>query len=164
MSARPCYREPMLLLVIGLPAAAVIAGIATLILAASGAGDAGDHRVSRVAQAQTADLGPDGAAGRLALHAGAVLDADGFVTLRFEDASPDVPSLDLSLRHATDPRRDRAVRLQRAGERVYAGRLDERRASGDYNAELVPPGAEWRLVGRLEAGSRRLALEPAIRG
>jgi hypothetical protein len=36
MNARPWYREPMVLLVIALPAAAVVAGVATLVLAAGG--------------------------------------------------------------------------------------------------------------------------------
>ena len=164
MSGRPWFREPMLALVIGLPAAAVVAGIATLILALRGADDAGDHRVRGVAQSQTTDLGPDSAAARLVLRASATVDVDGIVTLRFQDASPVAPALELSLRHATDPRRDRAVRLQPAGKRTYAGRLDAPRAAGDYNAELAPPDAEWRLVGRLEAGSGRLSLIPAVGG
>lgn len=164
MSERPWFREPMLALVIGLPAAAVVAGIATLLLAVRGAGDTGDHRVRGVAQSQTADLGADGEAARLVLRASATVDPDGMVTVRFEDASPDAPALELSLRHATDPRRDRAARIERAGDRIYAGRLAAPRAAGGYNAELAPPGAEWRIVGRLEAGSGRLALEPAIGG
>ena len=164
MSERPWYREPMLALVIGLPAAAVVAGFATLVLAMRGEDDVGDQRVRRVAQSQTADLGPDGAAARLGLRATATVDADGSVTLRFEDSSPGAPALELSLRHATDPRRDRAARLERAGDRAYAGRLDAPEVAGDYNAELAPPGAPWRLVGRLEAGSGRLALAPAVGG
>jgi hypothetical protein len=154
----------MLALVIGLPAAAVIAGIATLILAARGAGDPGDHRVSRVAQSQTTDLGPDRAAARLALRASVVLEENGGITLRFDGASPGASSLELALRHGTDPQRDRTALLRRVGDREYAGHLDELRAAGDYNAELAPPGAEWRLVGRIEAGGKRLALEPAVGG
>jgi hypothetical protein len=160
MSERPWYREPMLALVIGLPAAAVVAGFATLVLAAGG--DAGDSRVRRVAQAQTADLAPDRAAARLALDAELVLDGNGAVTLRFEGAAPEESALRLELRHATDARRDSGARMVRAGEGLFAGRLEAARESGPYNAELAPEDARWRLVGRLETGSPRVRLEAAL--
>jgi hypothetical protein len=162
MKSQAWYRQPMLLLVIGLPAAAVIAGFATLSLALRGSGDTGDPRVRRVAQTQVADLGPDRAAARLALGAVATLDADGTVTLRFEGAVAAEPELELSLRHVTDPGRDRAAALAPAGYGVYAGRLDAPRAAGAYNAELVPPDGGWRLVGRLENASSRVSLEAAV--
>jgi hypothetical protein len=152
----------MLLLVIGLPAAAVVASIATLVLALRGSGDTGDPRVLRVAQTQVADLAPDRAAARLALGAVATLDVDGTVTLRFESAVPAESALRLTLRHVTDPLRDRAAALVAAGEGVYAGRLDAPRAAGAYNAELMPDGAVWRLVGRLNGESSRLPLEAAL--
>jgi hypothetical protein len=160
MNARPWYREPMLALVIGLPAAAVVAGLATLVLAAGG--DAGDARVRRVAQTQTADLAPDRAAARLALGAELALDGNGAVTLRFEDAAPEESVLRLELRHGTDARRDCGARLVHAGDGVFVGRLEAARASGAYNAELGPEAAGWRLVGRLEAQSHRVRLEAAL--
>jgi hypothetical protein len=152
----------MLILVIGLPAAAVVAGFATLFLAMGGVGDAGDGRVRRVAQTQTADLAPDLAAARLAYRAEAKADENGAVTLRFGEAAPRVAVLQLVLRHVTDPQRDRSVRLVPAGDGLYLGRLDAPRASGAYNAELAPEDAAWRLVGRLEATSPSLALRPAL--
>lgn len=159
MSARPWYREPMLALVIGLPAAAVVAGFATLVLAAGG--DGGDPRVRRVAQTQTADLAPDRAAARLALGAEAMLDGNGAVTVRFTRA-PAASVLRLELRHGTVAGRDRGARLVHAGEGVYVGRLDPARGPGAYNVELAPQDAGWRLVGRLDAASRRVRLEPAL--
>ena len=160
MNARPWYREPMLALVIGLPAAAVVAGFATLVLAAGG--DAGDSRVRRVAQTQTADLAPDRAAARLALGAELALDGTGAVTLRFEDAAPADSVLRLELRHGTDAGRDSGARLVRAGEGLFIGRLEAARGIGAYNAELAPEDAGWRLVGRLDAQSARVRLEPAL--
>lgn len=160
MSARPWYREPMLALVIGLPAAAVVAGFTTLGLALGG--DSGDHRVRRVAQTQTADLAPDHAAARLALGAGLVLDDTGAVALRFGDPVPSESVLRLELRHSTVASRDRALRLVRAGEGLYVGRLESARAPGAYNVELAPEDVDWRLVGRLEAQSTQVRLEPAL--
>jgi len=160
MSTRPWYREPMLALVIGLPASAVVAGIATLVLAAGG--DSGDARVRRVAQTQTADLAPDHAAARLALAADLVLDGNGAVTLRFEDPAPKETALRLELRHGTDAGRDCGARLVHAGDGVFVGRLEATRATGAYNAELAPEDGGWRLVGRLEAQSPRARLEAAL--
>ena len=160
MSARPWYREPMLALVIGLPAAAVFAGFATLFLAAGG--DAGDPRVRRVAQTQTANLTPDHAAARLALGADLALDANGAVTLRFSDPAPEESVLRLELRHGTDARRDCGARLVHAGDGVFVGRLETIRGAGPYNAELAPEDGGWRLVGRLEAQSPRVRLEAAL--
>jgi hypothetical protein len=152
----------MLYLVVGLPAAAVLASFATLVLAMGGAGDAGDTRVRRVAQTQTADLAPDVAAARLALRGDVRADDNGAVTLRFEAAAPDEPVLQLALRHAAVPDRDRHARLVRAGEGLYLGRLDAARAPGAYNVELAPEGSGWRLVGRIEPGRSTLTLGPAL--
>ncbi len=160
MNARPWYREPMVLLVIALPAAAVVAGITTLVLAAGG--DSGDARVRRVAQTQTADLAPDRAAAALGLAGELTLDANGAVTLRFDGSPPAATVLRLELRHATDAGRDRGARLVSAGEGVFVGRLEAAREPGAYNVELAPERVDWRLVGRLEAGSARLRLVAAL--
>lgn len=160
MNTRPWYREPMLALVIGLPAAAVVAGFVTLGLAVGG--DAGDSRVRRVAQTQTANLAPDHAAARLALGAELLLDGDGAVTLRFEDPAPEESVLRLELRHGTDAGRDCGARLVHAGDGVFVGRLEATRAPGAYNAELAPEDGDWRLVGRLAAQGDRVRLEAAL--
>jgi uncharacterized protein len=162
MSAQAWRRHPMLLLVFGLPAAAVVAAIATLLIAMSGPGDSGDRRVHRVAQTQTADLAPDRAAARLALRAEALLGEAGAVTIRVEGKAPRAPALQLDLRHVTDPRRDRRARLVHAGDGVYLGRLDAARANGDYNVELVPLDGGWRLVARLGSDRAALVLRPAL--
>ena len=162
MSTQPARREPMLFLVIALPAAAVIASVATLILAMSGADDSDDSRVRRVAQAQTTDLAPDLAAARLALHGLASADANGAVSLRFDDHEPAAAVLQLTLRHAVNPAQDLAARLVRAGGGLYLGRLDAPRMPGAYNAELVPAEGGWRLVGRFEPAAAVLELRPAL--
>lgn len=161
MSARPWYREPMLALVWGLPLAAVVAGIATLVIAAR-TSDEGDARVRRVAQTQTADLAPDRAAARLGLAAVATLDGEGVVHVVLDAAQPGADTLLLSLRHGTDPRRDRDVTLSRVEGAQYAGLLSGPLLAGAYNAELAPADGDWRLVGRLEDGAARIALTAAV--
>lgn len=162
MSARPWYREPMLALVIGLPLAAVVASIATLVIAARGAGDTMDRGVRRVAQAQTADLTPDHEAARLGIGAIVMLDANGFITLRFDSGGAPAERLILTLRHATDPGRDRVVTLEPRSESQFAGRLPASRAAGAYNLTLAPADGRWRLVGRLDAGASRVTLRAAL--
>ncbi len=151
----------MLALVWGLPLAAVVAGIATLVIAVR-TSDEGDARVRRVAQTQTADLAPDLAAARLDLAATATLDAEGVVRVELDAAQPGVDTLLLSLRHGTDPRRDRAVTLSRMEGAAYAGLLPGPLAAGAYNAELAPADNAWRLIGRLEDGAVRVALAAAV--
>lgn len=163
MNPRPWYREPMLALVIGLPLAAVVAGIGTLVIAARGPGDAMDHAVRRVAQVQTTDLAPDREAARQGLAATAVIDDAGAIRLHLRTAAP-VPAdiLILTLRHATDPRRDRSVTLAHLGGSDYVGRLPASPSTGAHNAVLEPAGGRWRLVGRLADGDRRFNLQPAL--
>jgi uncharacterized protein len=162
MSARPWYREPMLALVIGLPATAVIAGIATLVLAIRSADDAGDLRVHRVAQVQTTDIAPDRAAAQLGLSAVATIDAGGVVRLAFAYTATGDTTLTLRLRHGTDPRRDRDVTLSRVEDSAWAGLLSGPLTAGAYNAELEPGDGAWRLVGRLEDGAVRVPLAAAV--
>jgi hypothetical protein len=162
MNMQPARREPMLFLVIALPAAAVIAAIATLFIAMAGANDTGDSRVRRVAQAQTTDLAPDVAAKRLALHGVARADANGAVSLQLDVHDAGAAVLELTLRHAANPAQDVAARLVRAGDGLYLGRLDAPRAAGAYNAELVPESGAWRLVGRFEPSAAALELGPAL--
>jgi hypothetical protein len=162
MNARPWYREPMLALVIGLPLAAVVASFATLVIAARGHGDAMDHGVRRVAQTQTTDLRPDHEAARLGLEATLSMDADGSVALQFQSGAPPAGPLALTLRHSADPGRDRIVALEPRDGTRFGGMLLPPRAAGAYNLTLAPPDGAWRLVGRLDAGSRRAALQAAL--
>lgn len=162
MSARPWYREPMLALVVGLPAAAVVAGVATVVIAVHSSGDTGDPRVRRVAQVQTTDLELDRAAARLGLTPALAVTPDGVVTVTLQAGQWQGDTLQLTLRHGTDPARDRKVLLSRAGESSYAGLLPAALAAGAYNVELAPRDGGWRVVGRLEDGESRLRLAPAL--
>jgi len=162
MSARPWYREPMLALVIGLPAAAVVASLVTIVIAARSSGDAGDPRVTRVAQVQTADFAADHAAAGSGLAAVASISPDGVISLGFEREAWRGSSLRLTLRHVTDGSRDRALLLHRAGSGNYAALLPGVLPAGAYNAELAPEDGGWRLVGRLEDGAAELRLAPAL--
>lgn len=161
MNARSWFREPMLALVIALPAAAVVAGIATVVIAARSSGDAGDPRVTRVAQVQTTDLQADAAAARLGLRARAAFAPDGVVSLAFQAGGWQGDALRVTLRHATDAARDFDLLLYR-GDGNYAGLLPAALPAGAYNVEVAPAAGGWRIVGRLEEGAAEARLHPAI--
>ena len=56
---RPFWREPMMWLVLGLPAMSVVAGVILVTLATRDSSDSVGDVVTRTAQIQVADLGPD---------------------------------------------------------------------------------------------------------
>src|SRR3546814_12127144 len=59
-STRPWYREPMVWLMLALPAAAVVAGLSTVVIAVRASGDdAIPESIRRTAQMQEADLAAD---------------------------------------------------------------------------------------------------------
>ena len=153
-------REPMLWLVIGLPLAAVVAGLLTLAIAIrAGGSDVIPEEVRRTAQIQVRDLGADEAA--QAAHLGFLLeqDRDGLRLRRLTGAPAAVPLL-LRLRHPTDATQDRTLTLQPQGDdwRV-AGRVP---VDHDWRVELAPAGEAWRVVGRWPAGAVTVHLMPAL--
>lgn len=162
MNARPWFREPMLALVIGLPVAAVVAGIATVVIAVTSSGDAGDPRVRRVAQVQTTDLQVDTAAAALGLRARAAFAPEGIVSLEFDAGDWRGGALRVTLRHATDAARDRELLLFPATEDHYAGLLPAPLPAGAYNVEAAPEAGGWRIVGRLADGGTQVRLHPSV--
>ncbi len=166
--SRPWYREPLVWLVIGLPAMVVVAGAWTLAIAIrAGGADAVPDPVRRTAQVQQADLGPDREAARLGLAATLAVDA-GSGALRVElqgpaaDAQPAL--LWLELRHPTRAE-DHRLPLARAGQ-AWQGRLPAAEGAAaiphDWILRLAPDGDGWRLAGRLEAGGASAGLRPAV--
>jgi len=163
MGERSPWREPMVWLMIGLPAASVVVGLALVVAAVrSGGADEVSDDVRSTAQMQVTELGPDARAQAMKLSA----------VLRLEDAAVDVlpvngdfvrnQALILTLSHPTDATQDRHFILQPSelGWRI-AGDV---RASHDWIAQLAPADGRWRLRGRLKAGQRAGYLGPALVG
>lgn len=156
-------RNPVLWLVIALPALAVVAGIGLVVVAVrSGGSDAVPGEVRRTAQVQVADLAPDEAARRAGLRAVLRVDADaGRVQLlpvagQFDRAAP----LQLAIGHPTLAARDRVLTLvpEELGWGVEA-RLEP---GQDWTLRLAPVASDWRLQGRLLAGEQAAVLLPAL--
>ena len=161
MKPRPSYREPMLWLVIGLPAASVVAGILLVVTAvrSGGADEVGDA-VQRHAQIQVSELAPDQLAGQLGLSA-VLRVQDGIVeVLPVSGPIPRTQSLLLSLSHPSDAAQDLRLTLAPHGP---GWRMSVPLSDGhDWIAKLGPVDGHWRLLGRLETGAKSVRLAPAV--
>jgi hypothetical protein len=161
MTARAAYREPMLWLVIGLPAASVVAGILLVVAAvrSGGADEIGDE-VQRHAQVQVSELAPDELAQRMRLSV-LLRVQDGVVeVLPVSGAMPRTQSLVLSLSHPTHAAQDLRLVLAPSGT---GWRLSAPVPEGhDWLARLGPVDGRWRLLGRLESGVHAVLLAPAL--
>ena len=163
MTERSARREPMVWLMIGLPAFSVV--VSAVLLAAAlqngGAVEVSD-RVESFGEIQVAELGPDERAQSLKLSA----------VLRVEDAAIDVlpvsggfardQALILILVHPTDATQDRRLVLQPSefGWRI----IGDVRVGHDWIAQLAPSDQRWRLHGRLKTGQRVARLGSAFAG
>jgi uncharacterized protein len=156
-------RNPVLWLVIGLPALSVVAGVGLLVVAIrSGGSDAVPGEVRRTAQVQVADLAPDAAAQRAGLRAVLRVDAEaGRIQLlpvagRFDRAAP----LKLALGHPAREARDLVVTL--APDELGWSAAARLEPGNDWILRLTPGDGGWRLQGRLHAGEQAVVLLPAL--
>lgn len=161
------WREPMVWLIVAIPAAAVIATIAMLVVASrsSGNNDVVDESVRRTAQVQVADLGPDAVARQLRLSAIVRADPRGngsVEVLPVDGAFDRGAALALALRHPSQAERDLRMVLV-PGETGWrgAGGID---LAHDWNVQVGPVDGRWRLQGRWTAGQRAAYLQPAVAG
>jgi len=163
---RPAWREPMVWLVVAIPAAAIIAGVTLLVVAVrSGGADVVADPVQRTAQMQVADLGPDARAQELKLSAivrtGAVRGGKGVLEVLPVDGAFDRKApLTLALHHPSRAELDRTLSLvpTATGWRVE-GQID---LGHDWNVQLRPADGTWRLQGRWPAGQQATYLRPAL--
>jgi hypothetical protein len=141
----------MVWLMLAIPAATVVAGIATMRIARTdGALDAAPESVARVAQAQVADTAADERAAALGLAANARLDGAGRWIV--EGATN---GQRLSLVHPTLARAD--LHWTRSGDAWLGPPLP-----AGARGRLVLEGDDWRLVGRWPGDAGHAALHPSV--
>lgn len=159
---RPWYREPMVWLMLALPAAAVVAGLSTVAIAVRASGDdAVPESVRRTAQMQVTDLAADQQAARRNLRAQLQLTrATGAVRVSIAGDAVTDARLDLSFVHATDGAQDAHAALVRSGD-VWLGRIDAP-LDRPWMLSLSAADATWRLRGHLPRGQDSALLEPAL--
>jgi len=157
---RRAWREPMLWLVAGLPAASVIAGIALLVAIARDNVDPLSPGVRRTAQIQAEDTRADEEALRRGLSAIAKRGAPpvGLVLELHGDAGA-TTALRLHLLHPVSAAFDRELTLERVDAQFW--RAAEMPATTNaWLLRLEAADGRWRLAGRLEAAADSATLEP----
>ena len=145
----PWYRHPLVWLVIGLPASAIVAGLVTLAIAITYADSTVDDNWYRDGKAINRSLEAENRAARLGMAAS--MDSDGRVRMRSAIAVPWPDHLTLKLRHPAFADRDRTLELRHIGEGLYEADGDLPN-DGEWNVTLTPPDGAWRLYHRLRLG------------
>ena len=161
--SRPGWREPLVWLVFGIPAIAVVALVWMVFIAAGpGSTDSVDTTVKRTAQIQVADLGPDEAAARLRLAALLRIDGKDLEVLPLHAGFDTAKPLKLAVRHPTRAELDHELLMQPTATGWRATlELD---LAHDWTLRLVPQDNQWRLQGRLPRGQLSARLQPVTSG
>ena len=147
-ASKPWYREPWPWFLISLPATAVVAGLATVWIAANSADGlvVGDYYKAGLAINQT--LARDDAARALGLAA--TLQRDGnALALTLTGRLPAYPDqLSLTLAHPTRQGMDQRLLLSHAGAGHYRTQMPAM-PDGKWHAQLADTASTWRLSGVL---------------
>jgi hypothetical protein len=156
---RPWYREPMVWLVIALPALAVVGAVVSVVTAfvTRDAVVADEYRKEGLAinRDPTRDL----AARRLGVSVALAVDA-GTLTVRLAPGSAPPPAqLVVIFSHATRAEQDRLVTLKAIADGVYAAPLAPL-APGHWYLEVSPADRAWRLTGEFFDTLGTLTLRP----
>lgn len=156
---RPWYREPMVWLVIAIPALTVVGGLTTVVIAhrRSDAIVADEYRKEGLAINR--DPTRDRAARRLGVSATVALEA-GTLRVRLEPGMAPPPSqLVVLLSHATRAEQDRLVTLKAAADGAYAAALAPL-PPGHWYLEVSPTDRAWRLTGEFVDTLGTVTLRP----
>ncbi|MFT3898373.1 MAG: FixH family protein [Thermomonas sp.] len=157
------WRQPMVWMVVAIPALAVVALVWMVFIAAGpGSTDSVDPAVRRTAEIQTVDLGPDENAAKLQLAALLRIDGGAVEILPLHAGFDTGKPLQLILQHPARADLDRALLLEPSpGGWKTGADIDD---GHDWNLQLTPEGGRWRLQGRLPRGKLAARLQPAVGG
>ncbi len=158
---KPFWKVPMMWLVLGLPLASIVAGIALLTIAVrSGGADVVRDDVQRVSQIQTTDLAPDDRARELGLSAVVRLDGDRVEIIPVTGEFPRSAPLRLVLAHPTRAIDDVVIVLPPGGNGWGAdARID---GDHDWSLQLAADDGSWRLHGRLPRQQLAARVAPSL--
>lgn len=137
----PWYKEPWPWIVMAPPAAAVVAGIATMWIAAAGADGLVAEDYYKQGLGINKVIAREERALALGISAGIEMQ-DGQIRVRLQGAAP--AALVLHLAHRTRAGFDQRLRLARAGD-AYQAELPPL-AAGGWRASIEDPKGEWRIV------------------
>jgi hypothetical protein len=163
-ATRPAWREPMVWLLVAIPALAVFASVMLLVAAdrTSGNNDLVPDKVLRTGQAQVADLGPSQRASALGLGAVVRVSARGIDALPTTGGFDRSQPLMLSLAHPLEAAKDRTVELEPSALGWHAaGEVDQ---GHDLKVRQQPKDGAWRNDGGWQRGQQAVFVHPALPG
>jgi hypothetical protein len=134
-----------------MPLVAVIAGIATIWLAATSADGLVTDDYYKEGLAINRELARDRKAASLRLAATLFMRDEAHLALDLRGAMQSVPdSLLLTLTHPTRSGQDAKIHLQGMGNGHYIGQIDDGVKPGKWRLILEDPGGGWRLAGQVQ--------------
>jgi len=156
------YREPMMWLVVGIPAVLVAASLVLVAISVRvGADEALPVDVRRTAQIQQEDLRADRAAIDLGLRGTLAIDArTGAVEVRLAPLPDSTATLALTLIHPSRAAQDRRLTLTRSGDR-FLGRVPLPLPAA-WTVQVAAADGAWRVAGRFESGRIEAPLAPKL--
>lgn len=146
------WREPMVWLIVALPLSAVVAGIATVVIAARSADTLvqGDYQKEGLALHQNTER--DRLAAELGLSASLSRSEDASLRLALAGRlHPLPPRLTMLLTHPTQAERDLDLVMAHQGGGLYLSDSAQDTAGVDWQVSVEPPDHSWRLAGRWPA-------------
>ena len=144
--ARPWYREPWPWILMAGPAAAVVAGFATLWIAVSTSDGLVAEDYYRQGLAINRVLARENAAERLGIVARAE-PGTGRLVVRLEGRLAPPPALVARLAHATRAGHDMRLLLAHEADGDYAAALPRALPAGRWHVSIEDPRREWRVIG-----------------
>jgi hypothetical protein len=160
---KPWYQQFWPWAVMFLPATAVVAGLYTYSLAASGSSGLVVDDYYKAGQAINRSLAHGQRAADMGLIGNLALNGQ-VVRLLLNNAQVESQQqLVLKLSHATIPGHDQSVNLRKTGAGEWSGKLQALPAAGKWYVDLLPMDESWRLEGTMPSAQvTALELKPAL--
>jgi hypothetical protein len=159
---KPWYKQfwPWALMV--MPATAVVAGLYTYSLAASGSSGLVVDDYYKAGKAINRSLERGQKAAALGLQANVAFSGQSVRLLLDNPSVQPQDVLTLKLMHATIPNRDQVVSLRNSGAGMWTGQI-EVLSAGKWHLHVLPADESWRLEGVMPSlETLTLVLQPAL--
>ncbi len=157
---QPWYKQFWPWFLIALPATAVVAGIATVIIAVNNQVDLVKDETTKLGKMVTAQTRQDDTAREMGLSATVhLVPQTGTVAVEVSTLPDEVV---LHLVHATLADKDQSLQLAREPDGLYRGRLQPIEA-GKWEIQLTDGQAQWRLTAHYNGSDSVIELKPRAR-
>lgn len=160
MNRNPWYREPWPWILMAGPAAVVVAGVVTTVVAVSTFDGVVADDYYKQGLAINRVIAREAAARRLGVSAAVSFGAERSTVRVRLAAGPPAASLRLVLVHPTLKGEDQAVLLGPVSPGLYEGRLPRAPRAATYRLQLEDGEGRWRLAGAWKGGEDAARLEP----